>query len=45
MRVAAFAAVVAGAALLASPDARPREAADGVTRPALRAAPEPRTID
>ena len=45
VRVAAFVAVVAGAALLASPDARPRQAGDGATRPALRAAPEPRTID
>jgi hypothetical protein len=45
VRVAAFVAVVAGAALLASPDARPRHAGDGATRPALRAAPEPHTID
>ncbi|MGE5272642.1 MAG: hypothetical protein ACM3QU_02565 [Verrucomicrobiota bacterium] len=49
VRVAAFAGVVAGAALLASTDARsqpeprPREAP--APAPALRAAPSPRTID
>jgi hypothetical protein len=45
VRVAAFAAVVAGAALLASPDARGQEGPDSPTRPALRPAAAPRTID
>jgi hypothetical protein len=46
VRVAAFAAVVAGAALLASPDVRPNAEPRAAARPgALRAAPSPRTID
>jgi hypothetical protein len=44
VRVAAFAAVVAGAALLASTDVRPQDG-EAASRPALRPAATPRTID